>query len=133
VIKRSIDSYWLLSIRISTAEPQLVAGLLLVNIFDYLDFMTFDSGPGQMMLRSDLFYAYIRDGGSPRPLPIDETLDRLIEIRRDGDARLLANRRTRLQRLELVASGFDPNVPIDQRNIDLRLSGSDPGLLSAHE
>jgi hypothetical protein len=102
---------------------------MMVNIFDYLDFMAFDAGPGQVMLRSDLFYAYVKNGGLPRVLAPEEILERMIEMRRDGNRRLRENRMKSLTRLENRAASFDPTLRIAQDSMNLRVpdsSTSDP-------
>jgi len=119
LLSHQIDSYWLLLVRITEDIPDLSAGVKLVNIFDYLDFMTFDSGPGQVMLRSDSFYAHIESGGGPARLTLERVATRLVEIRRDGDRRLLINRTKRLEALEHAAAAFDPERPLDQSTLTL--------------
>lgn len=119
LLKHQIDSYWLLLIRITEAESGFTAGVLLINIFDYLGFMTFDSGPGQVMLRSDAFYAYLQGGGGPMIYSLEEVAKRLLEIRRDGDERLIANRARRLRELERLADSFYADSPVDQATLQL--------------
>lgn len=119
ILRRQIDSYWLLLIRIEEAESGFTPLVRLVNILDYLEFMHFDSGPGQIMLRSDAFYGYIAGGGIPRRLTLEQVVERLLEMRRDGDRRLLENRARRLETLEKGAQSFDASAPIDQTGLDL--------------
>jgi hypothetical protein len=119
LLKHHIDSYWLLLIRIRESEAVLSASVKLVNIFDYLEFMHFDSGPGQIMLKSDSFYEYLEDGGGPLILSLEQVALRLLEIRRDGDLRLITNRAKRSKALELAAAAFDPDEPLDQSRLTL--------------
>lgn len=123
-VERQIDSYWLLLIRITSDGSAFGASVMMVNIFDYLDFMSFDAGPGQVMLRSDLFYAYVKDGGLPRTLEPEEIVDRMIEMRRDGNRRLRENRMRSLTRLENRAVSFDPTLPIVQSSMNLQVPDS---------
>lgn len=119
VLSHWIDSYWLLMIRFEEQGSGFVPHVMLVNIFDYLGFMHFDSGPGQVMLKSDHFYRHIADGSPPEALEIDEVLARLLEMRRDGDRRLAENRANRLSVLEARSEVFDPALPVDQRELRL--------------
>jgi len=75
LLNHLIDSYWLLLIRVTVGDEHHAAHITLVNIFDYLDFMHFDSGPGQLMLRSDAFYAHLIDPEAG-PNRVDPRTDR---------------------------------------------------------
>ncbi len=119
VLSHLIDSYWLLLIRFEERVPGFVPHVMLVNILDYLDFMHFDSGPGQVMLRSDAFYRRVAEGRRPETLDVDEVVDRLLQMRRDGDKRLAENRANRLLILEVRAEAFDPSLPVSQGELKL--------------
>ena len=114
ILNHLIDSYWLLLLRFEINDSGALAGIKLVNILDYLAFMHFDAGPGQIMLRSDRFYAYLAEGGAAQLLDLADAVERLVELRRDGDERLTANREKRRLALEAKAETFDPTLPIDQ-------------------
>jgi len=64
ILNHIVDSYWLLLLRFEINDSGTLVGIKLVNILDYLDFMHFDAGPGQIMLRSDRFYAHLEQGGT---------------------------------------------------------------------
>lgn len=117
ILLHQVDSYWLLLIRFEEHGGDFIPHALLVNILDYLDFMHFDSGPGQIMLKSDAFYRHVALGQSPAHLEIDEVVDRLLQLRRDGDRRLVENRASRLKLLEVTAESFDPTLPVDQTGL----------------
>ena len=120
ILDHIIDSYWLLLLRFTINDDAgALLGIKLVNILDYLDFMHFDAGPGQIMLRSDRFYAYLEQGGAAQPLTLAETSERLLALRRDGDERLAVNRERRRIALEAKAAAFDPDLPIDQSQASL--------------
>jgi hypothetical protein len=114
ILNHLIDSYWLLLLRFTINDSGALAGIKLVNILDYLDFMHFDAGPGQIMLRSDRFYAHLEQGGTAQSLSLADAVERLVELRREGDKRLAANREKRRLALEAKAEAFDPTLPIDQ-------------------
>lgn len=119
LLDHAIDSYWLLLLRFTIDESATKVGTKLVNILDYMGYMHFDAGPGQIMLRSDAFYAYLELGGAPTPLSLEEAVDQLIALRRDGDSRLLTNRERRRSALELKAATFDPTLEVDQSALSL--------------
>lgn len=120
ILAHRIDSYWLLLLRLEEAEQEFTPTLTLVNIFDYLEYMHFDSGPGQIMLRSDAFYNHVHGEGGPEPLSLRQVVEALLELRRDGDRRLIANRARKLEQLEDAATRFDPGRHVDQATLDLR-------------
>jgi hypothetical protein len=112
LLAHEIDSYWLLLVRITATSPRAVT-LKIINLLDYLQFIHFDAGPGQTMLKNDVFYKY--DGG-PQPLSIDQAVHALAEIRRDGNRRLLANREIKLNALEQRLAQFDSSAAIRQES-----------------
>jgi hypothetical protein len=120
ILSHLIDSYWLLLIRFEERGSEFGSHVMLVNILDYLDFMHFDSGPGQIMLKSDAFYRHVAAGHRPDPLEIDEVVERLLEMRRDGDRRLAQNRAARFEQLETRAEAFDPLLPVNQSELRVR-------------
>lgn len=118
-LARKIDSYWLLLIRLEEEDGGFQPLVKLVNILDYLDYTHFDSGPGQVMLRNDMFYAYLKSLGKPSKLTPEDTVEKLLETRRDGDRRLVANREKKRKKLEAKAAKFDASLPIDQSKLPL--------------
>src|SRR5579862_5705749 len=91
LLLRQIDSYYLLLVKMKLgASPQ--ATVYLVDILDHLDVTTFDSGPGQIMLKERLFYQRMADGATPPILTLDEKIAKLFEMLEDADRRLLENR-----------------------------------------
>jgi hypothetical protein len=124
VLEHVIDSYWLLLVRFEEQRDGFAPHVILVNMLDYLDFMHFDSGPGQIMLKSDAFYEHVAAGPGPAHLEVDEVVDRLLDMRRDGDRRLAENRAARLQILEAAAEEFDPTLPVNQAGLHLTWTDS---------
>jgi hypothetical protein len=119
LLNHLIDSYWLLLLRFAIDSTGAKARIKLVNILDYLDFMHFDAGPGQMMLRNDRFYAHLEQGGEANSLSLGDAVERLLTLRREGDQRLASNREKRRLTLEAKAERFDPALPIDQSHARL--------------
>ena len=93
----------------------------MINLLDHLDYVHFDSGPGQMMLSADRFMRRMENGvekvgGS---LGVGPAVERLLDMRRRGDQQLVTNRAANLEALEKRAAVFDPEAGIDQRQIEL--------------
>lgn len=91
-----IDSYYLLVVKLKVGK-KLSSSVYFVDMLDYLDYFTFDSGPGQIMMKADAFFAAVSGAGAPAKLTIPERVDRLMEMYEDGERRLAANRRRTLQ------------------------------------
>jgi hypothetical protein len=119
LLNHLIDSYWLLLLRFDIGSTGAKVRIKLVNILDYLNFIHFDAGPGQMMLRNDRFYAHLEQGGEAHSLSLGDAVERLLALRREGDHRLASNREKRRLALEVKAERFDPTLPIDQGNARL--------------
>jgi hypothetical protein len=113
LLQHQIDSYYLLLVKFRDQDPP-VSEIQLADILHHLEFLHFDSGTGQLMLRADAFAAHIDSGGQPTPLSLVETVERLVEIRREGDRRLIQTRERKLATLERKLASFDATKPIDQ-------------------
>jgi hypothetical protein len=113
LLKEHIDSYYLLIVKMriqgTAAADELPGvavdpGLIVPNVYfvdmlDYLNFITFDAGPGQAMLRERQFYQFCDAGLTPPNLGIADKVSRLVDLLEDGDRRLIENRRRKMERL----------------------------------
>lgn len=113
LLLREIDSYDLLIVKMrleghaaseDVLELELRPGTIVPNVYfvdmlDYLDFITFDSGPGQAMLREKQFYEAVDGGFVPPVLTMAEKVSRLVDLIEDGDRRLFENRAKKMARL----------------------------------
>ena len=93
-----IDSYYLLFMKLVLGDP-LRCKIYLVDMLDHLDHVTFDSGPGQIMLKERQFFNFIDGGQSPPQRTITEKVTRLLELLEDGERRLERNRARVLKKL----------------------------------
>ncbi len=100
-----IDSYHLLIIKFDLAET-ITHKVFLVDLLDWTDFITFDAGPGQIMLREKDFYDAHDSGYSPQKRPIAEKVESLFTRFEQGVRSLFANRRQRLHRQKKLFEGF---------------------------
>lgn len=130
LLTRKIDSYYLLIIKFSADMDELAnlvkqgkpikdkiqPRIYFVDMLDHLDYVVFDSGPGQLMLKEGDFYEFMDSGVSPPSLTLPEKIKRLVDLREDGDRRLIANREASLKKMRKNVENFakNPNRTIDQ-------------------
>ncbi len=79
LLLRQIDAYYLLLVKVKLGVTS-EARIYLVDLLDHLDVTTFDSGPGQIMLKERLFYQRMADNMAPQVLTLDEKIARLFEM-----------------------------------------------------
>lgn len=104
-----IDSYYLLIMKIATADEAHTPHVYFVDMFDFLDFTNYNSGPGQLMLKEGAFYGevdrlYSEGKYFPEPrLSIAEKVLRLYAKLEAGDIALTLERdKKRLAITQLV-------------------------------
>lgn len=102
LLDHKIDSYYLLIVKVSINE-EITCEVFFVDLLDYLDYMAYDSGPGQIMLKAKAFFDAMGSGTVPSKRTIGEKVRFLIEMLEDGDLRLAANRKRELLRLRARA------------------------------
>ena len=105
IMARQIDSYYLLIVKMLIAEKTIEPSVYLVDMLDWLDYVTFDSGPGQMMLKAVRFFADF-DTVTPSTTSIKDKLKRLMALYEDGERRLKQNRERDLDRYKQQFSTF---------------------------
>lgn len=104
ILANRVDSYYLLMVKFERAAEkggQATVGrprVYFVDMLDYLDYVAFDSGPGQIMLRSRHFYANVGNL-QPSKHSILDKAERLMEMLEKGDEDLVRNRRTRRRKI----------------------------------
>ena len=98
IINGILDSYYLLIIKlfVDTHTKRLHHKVWFTDILDWLDksVVTFDAGPGQMMLKAKKFHELLNEtdtSASPR-LDVKTKLHFLKNLFDDGEKRLLLNR-----------------------------------------
>lgn len=113
LIDHEIDSYYLLIVKMrlrslpaaaevddSELQPDtIVPNVYLVDMLDWLSFVTFDAGPGQTMLKEKSFYEAADAGHVPAERTLSEKVSSLIDLLEDGDRRLIKNRADKMDRL----------------------------------
>ena len=96
IMARQIDSYYLLMVKMQIAAHKIDPSVYLVDMLDWLDYVTFDSGPGQMMLKAVKFFHEF-DPKNVKPLSITDKVRRLMALYEDGERRLKENRERDLE------------------------------------
>ncbi|MBM3188322.1 MAG: hypothetical protein FJZ90_06320 [Chloroflexi bacterium] len=124
IMARQIDSYYLLIVKMHISASRILPSVYLVDMLDWLDYVTFDSGPGQMMLKAVRFFREF-DPSRAEPLSIKDKVRRLMDLYEDGERRLRENRERDLERyrneFEAFMAGQDLLVtPETQRSLRLQ-------------
>lgn len=111
LLDHKIDSYYLLIIKVSIGE-KMSCKVHFVDLLDYLDYMAYDSGPGQIMLKAGLFFKAMESGVVPKKRTLGQKVRRLVEMLEDGDRRLAANRKRVLEHLRAKAKLYNESLHI---------------------
>jgi hypothetical protein len=118
IFKRWIDSYYLLIVKFRLGKP-IEHKTYLIDLLDWLDFVAFDAGPGQIMLREADFYEAYEGGIRPAGLSIPAKVEKLFTRFEEGIQSLFNNRRKRLVRQRGLFSAFNAagNFSVDQSSM----------------
>jgi hypothetical protein len=127
LMDQSIDSYYLLIVKMQVDPgpdplvPTVTPHVYFVDMLDHLEFVTFDSGPGQAMLKEKQFYEAAVSGWTPPVATVSDKVAQLVELLEDGDRRLLENRRNKMIRIRKRFSEFQENdsFSLNQGQLDL--------------
>ncbi len=100
-----IDSYYLLMVKIDISDS-INSEVYFIDMLDHLEFVAFDSGPGQIMLKAKAFFNAFAKGFVSPQLTIEEKIDKLMELLEDGERRLVINRESRFRDIKRMASSY---------------------------
>lgn len=120
LLLRQIDSYYLLMVKTDARTGRVHVDMC--DLLDYLDYITFDSGPGQLMLKEKKFYEAREEKITVAELSINEKIAKLFLLLEDADRRLIQNRERvaadieELHRLYRAAG----DKPLDQSGLNLK-------------
>ena len=106
VLKRRIDSYYLLIIKFDLSDI-ITHKLYLIDLLDWIEFITYDAGPGQIMLREQDLYDRLDVGYPSEVHSIFEKVDRLFNLFERQLRVLFENRQRRLDRQRALAHEFE--------------------------
>lgn len=96
IMASQIDSYYLLIVKMQVATEHIASSVFLIDMLDWLDYVAFDSGPGQMMLKAAKFF-HEYDPKTVRSLGMEDKFKQLMDLYEDGEQRLRQNRDRDLQ------------------------------------
>ncbi|MBI4435624.1 hypothetical protein HY630_03050 [Candidatus Uhrbacteria bacterium] len=116
-----IDSCYLLIVKFSLNEPPTCHPYF-VDLLDCLDFATFDSGPGQMMLKEREFYPAMGNGfHQQRNVTLAEKIEALFRLLENGEQRLFRNRASALERFRRLIEEYrqGPDHLVNQESLHL--------------
>jgi len=105
ILKRWIDSYYLLIVKFKLDSP-IEHKAYLIDLLDWLDFVAYDAGPGQIMLRENEFYCAYEEGRWPSHLNIAAKVEKLLALFEEKIRSLFENRERRLARQQDLVKRF---------------------------
>lgn len=114
IFKAWIDSYYLLIIKFDIGDA-ITHKAYLVDLLDWTDFIAYDAGPGQIMLRERDFYDAFESGHAPTDRSIGTKVENLFARFEEGVRSLFTNRQQRLERQRKLFEGFsEKSFIVDQ-------------------
>lgn len=118
ICERKIDSYYLLIVRFDLRKVSPLVHF--VDLLDCLDYVRFDSGPGQIMLKQKNFYeAFDNNGVKSNTIGLEEKIKKLSEILKKGNAGLIENRKNTAKHLKEIAEKFNESEQIEQDDLNI--------------
>lgn len=113
-----IDSYYLLFVKFEIAQT-VRPKVLLVDLLNHLEWTTFDAGPGQMMLLEQKFFDAMETGVKPAGTSIVQKIERLFDMLKEANVRLIRNRRRTITTFERAIEEYkaQPMHSIDQSGL----------------
>jgi hypothetical protein len=97
LISCEIDSYYLLIVKLEIGEI-ITPTIYFLDMLDHLNFVTFDSGPGQIMLKAQRFFSNYNPQSSEPKRSIRDKVNSLMALLEDGERRLKNNRERTLNK-----------------------------------
>ena len=117
ILKRWIDSYYLLIIKFDLSR-NITHKLYFIDLLDWLDFITYDAGPGQIMLKERDLYDAIDSKMMPKNKDIFEKVDVLFDLFERQLEALFTNRQQRISRQREMSQEFrNSNFVVDQTSM----------------
>ena len=100
IIDRTIDAYYLLMVKFEVDHERetIRHNVYLTDILNWLELpngesvVTFNSGPGQTMLKAKRFYELLATGVSPESHSIQKKMKLLMELYLEGERNLMRDR-----------------------------------------
>jgi len=113
LFKHQIDSYYLLIVKTPLVDG-LITGttpkVFLIDLLDYLDYVNFDAGPGQVMLKEKDLYAELLKEKQPIELTLLQKVQKCMAIMENGYERLIINREQQLNKYRVNLNTFSVKI-----------------------
>lgn len=117
IMNHAIDSYYILLVKFQLdKETHTIShSVHLTDILNWLSLpdtesvVTFDSGPGQTMLKAKNFYKLLSQNIIPEKLTVWDKMKLLMKLYRDGEERLKKNRARAFAKFESSYTSFLPS------------------------
>lgn len=110
IMDHVIDSYYLLMVKfeIDNESKTVSHSVYLTDILNWLEksVVTFNSGPGQMMLKAKHFYTLLSDGFYPAELSVKRKMELLMNLYRIGEENLIKDREKDREKFEKCYEAF---------------------------
>jgi hypothetical protein len=127
MLSDSIDSYYLLIVKMKISNDEagkitkIEPRVYLVDMLDHLEYVTFNSGPGQLMLKERQFNEFMESGESPDPRSIREKISIMIDLREEGDKKLFQDRKKNIDKMRKAAEKYmkSGSHKIDQGELNI--------------
>lgn len=123
LLTRQIDSYYLLIVKFTLpkSSTSIIPIVYFVDMLDYLDYMTFNSGPGQIMMQEAKFYPALNSGVGPAQITLKDKVAQLFAMLELGERLLIVNRERRLKKLESLHLKYKqlPDHVVGQSDLNL--------------
>lgn len=122
IVNYEIDSYYLIILKFTKVSNRWqVACCEMINLIDYLqDFTTFDSGPGQIMLKEKKLYDFLVAGNTKPSLSLPDALQVLIKMQEDAFTVLKRNRRADINQHKKLINKFVDGTALSQNKIKFK-------------
>ncbi len=114
IMDHTMDSYYILLVKfqVDPVAKKISHSVHLTDILNWLSLpdgdnvVAFDSGPGQTMLKAKKFFDLLSRGVKPKKLTVQNKMDLLMVMYREGEKRLRENRARDLKKFETCYKRF---------------------------
>ena len=114
IFERKIDSYYLLFVKfaVDPARKSIAHRVWLVDLLDWITLsgrrsvVTFNAGPGQMMLKAERFFGLLDRGFAPDSATLREKVSALMDLYLLGERNLMRDRRRDREKFKLSYEKF---------------------------
>ena len=128
ILEVRIDSYYLLMIKFDipkSPDATIVCETYFFDMLDYLEYVTYDAGPGQTMLKAKDFFENQPHSGDVTSLSILEKMEKLLALLKDGHKRLRQNRNEDMNKYrkaidDYLKTGVLPVTSNTQKTLNLK-------------